>query len=117
MDKYYVYMLHCKGDALYTGSTPDIKKRIGTHFFHEKGCAKFTRSHPVEQVAMVWETDSKSAALKAEHYIKKKLTRAEKQALIQKPEELEAHFGEESLAFTPLPHITLEMCIKKEILT
>ena len=113
MDKYYVYMLRCKGDLLYTGSTPDIKKRICTHFFHEKGCAKFTRSHPVEGVAMAWETDSKSAALKAEHYIKKRLTRAEKLLLIEKPEKLEAHFGEEALVFTPLPHITLETCIKR----
>lgn len=115
METYYVYILRCKGGVLYTGITPDVLRRIAIHYHKEPGCAKFTRSHPVEEVEMVWETASKSAALKAEYHIKKRMTKAQKRFLIAHPDTLSDCFSPESnLFFTPLPHITLSLCIKKE---
>ncbi len=114
MDTYYVYMLRCQGNTLYTGTTPDIKKRIRTHYLREKGCAKFTKSHPVESVAMVWKTDGKSAALRAEYFIKT-LSRKEKEELLLSPETLSDFFGEKLAEFNFIPcPLSLEDSLKGE---
>lgn len=84
---YYVYMLRCGDDSLYTGITTDLPRRLQAHQAG-KG-AKYTRSHlPVALV--YWETQpDKSAALRRELQLKG-LTRAEKLRLIAEhpPEEL-----------------------------
>lgn len=76
---YYVYMLRCADDTLYTGSTNDPRRREKVHN-SGKG-AKYTRSRlPVELVYQE-EAESWSAALRREAEIKK-LTRAQKKTLI-----------------------------------
>ena len=76
---YYVYMLRCADDTLYTGYTDDPERRLRVHNAG-KG-AKYTRSRlPVELVYR--ETlENKSAALRRELEIKG-LTREKKLALI-----------------------------------
>ncbi|MDD6024158.1 MAG: GIY-YIG nuclease family protein [Oscillospiraceae bacterium] len=76
---YYVYILRCGDDSLYTGITTDLSRRLQAHQAG-KG-AKYTRSHlPVTLV--YWETQpGKSAALRRELQLKA-LTRAEKLRLI-----------------------------------
>jgi putative endonuclease len=80
MKLFYVYMLRCADGTFYTGWTTDLQKRLAEH---NKGTAsKYTRARlPVSQVYSE-ELPSKSEALKREFAIKK-LTRAQKQALIQ----------------------------------
>lgn len=76
---YFVYILRCGDDTLYTGSTDNVERRLTVHQ-SGKG-AKYTRSrHPL---ALVYreELADKSAALKREAAIKK-LTRAQKLNLI-----------------------------------
>ncbi len=85
---YYVYILRCRGDSLYTGITSDLEKRMKAHLGRIKGGAKYTRSHPVKCIEAAWKTDSRSAALRAEHILKKRLTRNEKLSLIAEPERL-----------------------------
>lgn len=64
-----VYMLRCKGGALYTGWTNDFNKRLDAHR-SGKG-AKYTRSHlPVEPVYLEYLPD-KITATRREAEIKK----------------------------------------------
>ena len=77
---YYVYILRCGDDTLYTGSTDNVERRLAVHQ-SGKG-AKYTRSrHPL---ALVYreELAHKSAALKREAAIKR-LTRTQKLQLIE----------------------------------
>ncbi len=78
---YFVYILRCSDDTLYTGITNDLEKRVHSHNHAPTG-AKYTRSRrPVEMVYSE-ECEDKSAALKREMAIKK-LTRVQKQALVE----------------------------------
>lgn len=77
---WYLYILRCKDDTLYTGITTDVEKRLDAHRCG-KG-AKYTRGRgPLELV--YWETcGTHSDALKREYQIKA-LSRQEKELLIQ----------------------------------
>lgn len=76
---YYVYLLRCSDNTLYTGCTNDLKRRIQAHNAG-KG-AKYTRSRrPVELVYQEVQPD-KSAALRREAEVKR-LSRKKKLALI-----------------------------------
>lgn len=76
---FYVYILKCNDNTLYTGYTDDLVRRTQMH--NAGRGAKYTRSRlPVELVYQEELTD-KSAALKREAAIKR-LTRAQKLALI-----------------------------------
>lgn len=85
MDKrHYVYLLRCADGSLYTGMTPDIARRLRQHVEHLAGCAKYTRSHPVTALALLLTTDTATTARQLEARIKR-LTRAQKDALIADP--------------------------------
>lgn len=85
MDKrHYVYLLRCTDGSLYTGMTPDIARRLRQHVEHLAGCAKYTRSHPVTALALLLTTDTATTARQLEARIKR-LTRAQKDALIADP--------------------------------
>lgn len=79
---YFVYIIRCCGDKLYTGITTDIKRRMNEHFRQTEKCAKFTRSHKAEALEALWSTKNRSLASKLEWNIKH-LTRAQKLALIR----------------------------------
>ncbi len=73
------YMLQCADGTLYCGITTDIEKRLHAH--NEGTGAKYTRARrPVALVFHEYCAD-RSSALRREMEIKK-LTRAEKLALI-----------------------------------
>ena len=76
---WYVYILRCRDDTLYTGMTDDVDRRLETHNAG-KG-AKYTRGRGPVTVVYREQCDDKSTALKREHAIKT-LTRAQKLALI-----------------------------------
>jgi len=78
---YYVYMVRCADDTLYTGIATELGRRIEEHNTSDKG-AKYTRvRRPVELVYSETYPD-RSTASKREYEIKKKMSRAEKLALI-----------------------------------
>lgn len=77
---YFVYILRCGDDTLYTGSTDNIERRLAAHQ-SGKG-AKYTRSRGPLTLVYQEELPDKSAALKREAAIKK-LTRPQKLQLIQ----------------------------------
>ena len=77
---WFVYMLRCGDDSLYTGYTDDVARRLAVHQ-SGKG-AKYTRSRLPVTLAYQEELPDKSAALRREAAIKK-LTRGEKLRLIE----------------------------------
>lgn len=78
---YYIYILRCIDNSLYTGSTSDIKKRLKEHFSKNSVAAKYTKSHTPKEVVALWECEDKSGAMKVEYQIKT-LTKSQKEELI-----------------------------------
>ncbi len=81
-DVFYVYILHCRNNSYYTGYTNNLEKRYQAHV--NGTASKYTRSFPPIKIAQQWEFSDKSSAMKVEIYIKK-LSRAQKEALILSP--------------------------------
>lgn len=77
--KYYVYMLRCRDNSLYTGYTNDVKRRESVHNTG-KG-AKYTKSRLPVKLVYFEECEDKSQALKRECAIKR-LDKQHKEALI-----------------------------------
>ncbi len=75
---WFVYILRCGDDTLYTGITDDVPRRLEAHRTG-KG-AKYTRGRGPLELVYREELPDKSAALKREYAIKH-LTRGEKLAL------------------------------------
>ena len=75
---WYVYMVRCSDNSLYTGSTNDLSHRIQVHN-SGKG-AKYTQSRLPVTLVYREECPDKSAALKRECAIKK-LSKAKKEQL------------------------------------
>ena len=96
--RYYIYILRCKGDVLYTGITTDIKRRLAEHSGQAEGGAKFTRARRPVELAALWSTDTRSRAQSLEYRIKH-LTRSRKTALIEDNSLMEEYFGAELSAF------------------
>ena len=78
---WYVYILRCGDDTLYTGITDDVEKRLAAHRAG-KG-AKYTRGRSPLELVYLEEQPDKSAALRREIAIKK-LPRKEKLKLTEK---------------------------------
>ena len=77
---WYLYILRCGDDTLYTGITNDVSARLKAHA-SGKG-AKYTRGRGPLELVYQEEQDSYSAALKREHQVKQ-LTRAQKLQMIE----------------------------------
>ena len=80
---WYLYILRCKDDSLYTGITTDVEKRLEAHR-SGKG-AKYTRGRGPLELVYQEECGEHSEALKRELEIKG-LTREEKLTLIKNSE-------------------------------
>ena len=68
--QYYVYILRCEDNSLYTGITTDLERRFSEHLNSDKG-AKYTKSHRPVKIVSAFGVATKSDALKLEHSIKK----------------------------------------------
>lgn len=76
---WYLYILRCGDDTLYTGITTDVEKRLEAHRTG-KG-AKYTRGRAPLELVYREECGSHSNALKRELAVKK-LTREQKESMI-----------------------------------
>lgn len=83
--KNYTYILRCADGTYYTGWTNQIRRRLLAHN-SGKG-AKYTKGRGPVRLVYLEISDTKEAAMKREAAIKK-LTRKEKEALMQKKESL-----------------------------
>lgn len=65
---YFVYILRCKDNSLYTGITTDVARRFKTH---KRGLGgKFTASRGVKKIVYTEKRPDRSAASKREAEIK-----------------------------------------------
>ena len=78
---YYVYIVKCSDETLYTGYTTDIKNRLDKH--NKGNGAKYTRGRGPVRLVYSEEFDNKVDALKREYQIKK-FDRKNKLLLIEK---------------------------------
>lgn len=85
---YYVYMLRCEDNSLYTGITTNIEKRMNEHFSKDKKCAKYTYVHTAKKLEVFWEVENRQQASRLEYYIKT-LTKKQKEELIKDKSKLE----------------------------
>ena len=92
---YFVYILRCEDNSLYTGITNNLEKRMNEHFSKSKECAKYTKSHKAQKVEAIWKTENKSLASKLEFHIKKDLNKMQKEILISDNKKLQDFFNED----------------------
>lgn len=81
--QWYLYVVRCQDDTLYTGIATDLRRRISRHNAG-KGAAYTSTRKPVILVG-AWRMPTRSDALKAEARLKK-LTRSQKLELIARRE-------------------------------
>lgn len=90
---YYVYMLRCEDNSLYTGITTDVERRMKEHFSKGKKCAKYTFRHTPKKLETYFEVKTRSIALSLEYHIKT-LKKEQKEQLIHNKELLKEFLGE-----------------------
>lgn len=84
-DMYYLYILKCSDETLYTGITVDLKRRVEEHNASHFG-AKYTRARRPVKLVYSKKYRNRSAASRQEARIKA-LSRKEKLAMIKKDSE------------------------------
>jgi len=89
-EHWYVYILKCSDDTLYTGITNNLERRIGQHNKGKSG-AKYTRTRRPVKLFKTIMVSTKSQALKLEYKIKQ-LSRSKKMKL-----KAYEHFDSETL--------------------
>ncbi len=83
---YFIYMILCLDNTIYTGITNNMQKRMNQHL-NQTG-AKYTRHRGIKHIEAVWVTSNRSVASQVEYAIKQK-TRQQKDRLIAQPSLLE----------------------------
>ncbi|NTV31600.1 GIY-YIG nuclease family protein [candidate division WWE3 bacterium] len=83
---YFVYILKCADNSLYTGITNNIQKRLSAHLCGNG--SRFVRSRLPAQLAAVIEVTTKNEALKWEYLIKS-WSKNEKEEFIKQQNQVE----------------------------
>ena len=84
---YFVYIILCKDGTFYTGYTKNIDARAKLHA--NGNGARYTKTHPPQEVAYVETFTSRSEAMKREKAIKK-LNHEQKAMLARSEEKLKS---------------------------
>lgn len=66
---WFVYLLECENDKIYTGITTDVEKRFQKHLSGTG--AKFTRANPPLQILAFKPCNNRSEASSIEYYVKR----------------------------------------------
>lgn len=83
MSNWYVYIIRCSDESLYTGITRDIERRINEHNNSNLLGSKYTSTRRPVKLVYQETMNSRSDAAKREYGIKN-LSRIEKEALVNK---------------------------------
>ena len=112
----YLYILRCADGSLYTGIAADIAKRMKQHMTGDRRAAKYTRSHPIEELCGLWQVPDLQAAARLEYRIKR-LPRKKKLALLASPDLLgKPPYGPpEEITCLPLCGVTLADCLAGKV--
>lgn len=89
---YYVYVIRCEDNSLYTGYTTDVQRRLWEHSGGKKG-AKYTKSHKPAELCAVWKCENRSAAMSFESFFKT-LKKNKKEEVIKNPKAIFDGTGE-----------------------
>jgi len=78
---WYVYVLRCSDDSLYTGMTKDVARRVREH--QSGHGARYTRAHLPVRLVAAWRFPNRSAASAAEVRFKR-LARCRKLGFVRR---------------------------------
>lgn len=79
---YWVYIVRCVDNTLYSGSTPRLERRIAEH--NEGKGAKYTRGRRPVTLSQAWTVENRSQALQIEAFLKR-FPKREKEKFIVEP--------------------------------
>lgn len=82
---YFLYMLRCADDTLYTGITTDLDRRLDEHNKGKAACAKYTRARLPVSLIYTKKYKDRSGASVAEAQMKK-LSREQKLTMVASAE-------------------------------
>ena len=86
MKSWWVYIVQCRNDSLYTGITTDVERRFNEHQNDNKKASKYcAKLRPLKLAYKSLSFDNKSEASKEEYRIKQ-LSHDEKKGLIKRHE-------------------------------
>ncbi len=81
MSQWYMYVLRCNDDSLYTGVTTDLQRRVDEHNQCNTKGANYTRARrPVQLI--YWEPFSNRAQAQQREAAVKKLSKQKKEILV-----------------------------------
>jgi putative endonuclease len=83
MSEWFVYIVRCADDTLYTGIAKDVDRRINEHNNCNKLGARYTRARRPVELVYKEKLASRSEASKKEYMIKS-LDRKQKESLLLK---------------------------------
>lgn len=81
MNNWFVYIVRCNDNTLYTGIAKSVERRVDEHNCNDTLGSKYTRTRRPVRLVYQEETASRSAAGKREFAIKQ-LNKTEKESLI-----------------------------------
>ena len=81
MSCWFVYIVRCSDNSLYTGIATDVERRVGEHNITGKIAAKYTRARQPVKLVYYETVVSRSAAASREYAIKR-LSKATKEKLV-----------------------------------
>lgn len=79
---YYIYLLRCEDNSLYTGITTDVDRRFQEHMQKGKKGAKYTKMHVPICIEAIWQCDTRSTASQLEYQLKK-LAKGKKEKIVR----------------------------------
>ena len=84
MADWFVYILRCADDSLYTGITTDLKRRVAEHNSGASAGARYTRARRPVTLVYHERQSSRSAAGQRECLLRT-LSKADKERLVSSP--------------------------------
>jgi putative endonuclease len=79
---WYLYLIQCADQSLYTGIATDVQRRFSEHQSQGRLCARYLRGRAPLQLMFSCEVLDRTTALKLEYRVKR-LSKIEKLQLIQ----------------------------------
>lgn len=110
---YWVYLVRCGNNSIYTGATTDLLRRAREHNNGSSGGrgAKYTAAHLPVTLVQAWEVVSWSDALRLEHAIKR-CTHREKEKLIEQADQIYSLAEHRKLTFL-ITEVSKELFVVK----
>jgi putative endonuclease len=82
MSDWYLYLIRCRDDTLYTGISTDVDRRFAQHRSEGYSGSKYLKGRGPLSLVFKEKLGSKSLALKVEYRVKR-MTKARKEKLVK----------------------------------